>query len=496
MTIKHKLFSFIQLSILVVSLIVSSITLRAQDVETVLESVTLENVKTHLTYLASDELKGRNVGTEGINQAADYIADQLKEYGLTTIDGLDGYFQNLKLIKSDPPSEGVISIEGEEFTFPDDFVVIGGDNISGEYCFKQIDFKNEKEFKKRKLENKIVIGICGDGETKSVQGWFYNSKEKIKKLKQYGAIGLIELYQSNQVPYKYLKQQFNRSQMTVGDGDSDNFFHVWMDASDESKMGMVKKGGKGMVTLKVKDKEALPTKNVVGMVEGTDSELKNEYLIYSAHYDHVGVGQPDASQDSIYNGARDNAVGVTAVLEAARYIAQNPTKRSAIFALWTAEEKGLLGSRYFVENSPIALDDIVFNFNIDNGGYNDTTIVFVAGLERTTGQAIIDSSSKAFGLGTFADESIGLFDRSDNVNFAKVGIPAPTFSLGFRAFDAEIFKYYHQVTDEVDSLDFNYLLKYFRAYALASSTFGNADEVPFWVEGDKYYDKGVELYGR
>ena len=82
------------------------------------------------------------------------------------------------------------------------------------------------------------------------------------------------------------------------------------------------------------------------------------------------------------------------------------------------------------------------------------------------------------------------------MNFAKKGIPAPTFSLGFRSFDAEIFKYYHQPGDEVESLDFDYLLKYFRAYVLSARKIANDSEKPFWVEGDKYYEAGVELYGR
>ena len=96
-------------------------------------------------------------------------------------------------------------------------------------------------------------------------------------------------------------------------------------------------------------KKAIPSKNVVGMVEGTDPKLKDEFVIYSAHYDHIGIGKPNAENDSIYNGARDNAVGTVTVLSAAENIAKYPTKRSALFILITAEEKGLLGSAYYVE---------------------------------------------------------------------------------------------------------------------------------------------------
>ena len=88
----------------------------------------------------------------------------------------------------------------------------------------------------------------------------------------------------------------------------------------------------------------------------------------------------------------------------------------------------------------------------------------------------------------------GLFDRSDNVRFAAKGIPAPTFSLGFTAFDEEITKYYHQPTDEPETLDYDYLEKFFKSYVYACRLIGNADEAPFWNEGDKYYQAGVDLY--
>ncbi len=246
-----------------------------------------------------------------------------------------------------------------------------------------------------------------------------------------------------------------------------------------------------------RDSTIMTGKNVVGIVEGTDPELKDEFILYSAHYDHIGVrntGQPD----SIFNGARDNAVGTVTVLSAAENIAKYPTRRSAIFILWTAEEMGLRGSRYFAENPLIPLQNIVYCFNSDNGGYNDTSIATIVGLGRTTAEADIRQACEAFGLRAIDDPAgeQGLFDRSDNVNFARKGIPAPTFSLGFTAFDEEIMKYYHQVADEPDNLDYEYLEKFFRSYVLACRLIANNPETPFWVENDKYYNAGKALYDR
>ncbi len=223
---------------------------------------------------------------------------------------------------------------------------------------------------------------------------------------------------------------------------------------------------------------------------------KISFIVYSAHYDHVGVGKPNAEMDSIYNGARDNAVGTVTVLNAAENIAKYPTKRSSLFIFFTGEEKGLLGSEYFVENPTIALDKIVYCFNSDNGGYNDTSKTTIFGLYRTTAsQHFIDAAAE-FGLTAIDDPAPeqNLFDRSDNVNFAKKGVPSPTYSMGFTAFDEEITKYYHQVTDNPDNVDYEYLHKFFQSYVLSARLIANDPQRPFWTEGDKYYEAGKELY--
>ena len=486
-------------SITILTLIVLSFQIHGQsELEKVTNTVTEDRIKAHLTFVASDELKGRNVGTPGIETAAMYIKTQLMSFGVNKAPNMDSYFQNVPLVSLDPPSGGSILVNNKELSFPDDFVIIGGSDIDQESFFSFVDFSNEETITSEELKDKIVVSICGDGKTQSVQGWFYQSRERIEKLKSIGALGLIELYQSNKVPFKFLKQQFNRTQISLNEDDDDDFLHIWVNAGDEEKVAALKEKGMIDLSIKVPEYVSIKSKNVVGYVEGTDSKLKDEVIVYSAHYDHVGIGNPDANQDSIFNGARDNGVGVTAILELARNIAMYPTKRSALFVFFTAEEKGLLGSKYFVDNAPVELDDIVYNFNIDNGGYNDTSIVSVVGLERTTAEEDIQKACNAFGLEGIEDpaKEEGLFDRSDNVNFAKEGIPAPTFSLGFRAFDAEIFKYYHQPADEVGSLNFNYLLKYFRSYTLSARYIADRPSPPFWIEGDKYYEAGMNLYNK
>lgn len=246
----------------------------------------------------------------------------------------------------------------------------------------------------------------------------------------------------------------------------------------------------------LRDSSVVKSKNVIGVVEGSDPDLRDEYVLLTAHYDHVGVGPATAEGDSIYNGARDNAVGVATVMASGKYFAEHPPKRSVMLAFWTAEELGLIGSGYFAENPPIPLDQIVYNLNIDGAGYNDTTLVTVVGLERTSAESIFRSSTQEFGLDVNSSPvpELGLFNRSDNVHFARKGIPAPTFSLGFTSFNEELQYYYHQPTDESNTLNFDYVTRYSRAYILSAERIANKTDAPFWTPGDEYEEAGLQLY--
>jgi len=280
--------------------------------------------------------------------------------------------------------------------------------------------------------------------------------------------------------------------------ETEKFVHIWM--MDEGMSNATTLAGSKSIKAELKIEgivvEDFSSRNVVAYLEGSDPELKDEFIIYSAHYDHVGIGVPNAENDSIYNGARDNAVGTVTVLSVAENLAKYPVKRSSLFILFTGEEKGLLGSKYYTENPVMPLNKMVYCFNSDNGGYNDTSKVTIFGLNRTTvGHHIIDGA-KEFGLTAIDDPAPeqNLFDRSDNVNFAKKGVPAPTYSMGFTAFDEEITKTYHQVTDNPETVDYDYLEKFFRSYVLTSRLIANDPQTPFWTEGDKYHKAGVELY--
>ncbi|WP_420576601.1 M28 family peptidase [Ekhidna sp.] len=477
------------------SFVWSLLVLAQTDMELAKQTVDQNLIKSHIGFLASDELKGRDTPSEGLKIAAKYVESRFVEYGVKKAPGMDSYFQDVPMKKVTPPKEGKVVLGESEYSLSDDFIMMEGDNIelSAKYVFA--NYGLDADLDGIDIKGKIVVAICGDGESDSPQQWFGQSVAKRKKVSELGGLALIELYNSPQIPWNFLVRYFSGEQIALDEGKEDQkgLTHLWMNRASKD---INQKDGDAMLSISGAKNEKFSSQNVVGYVEGSDAKLKDEFIVYSAHYDHVGIGQANAEGDSIFNGSRDNAVGTVTVLTAGQNLAKNPTKRSGLFVLFTGEEKGLLGSQSFVDNSPIALDQIVYCFNSDNGGYNDTSKATIIGLTRTTAQEMIIEACKAFGLEAIEDPAPeqGLFDRSDNVRFAAKGIPAPTFSMGFTAFDDEITKYYHQASDNPNTLDYAYLEKFFRSYVYACRMIGNAKKAPFWIDGDKYYEAGKELY--
>lgn len=486
---------------LFMSLIAHMITAFAQsDVDLVKATVSKAEVKAHIGFLASDELKGRNTPSPEQEIAARYIRTQLEMYGVKPFEQYPDYLQPVSMQTVSPPNVGEFTVGENKWKIEEDFLMLFGENGSLDGSIVFAGYGLPDELKKAKPKGKIVVVQAGDGEERSPQSWFRLGREKRKNAQELGAIALIELYNSPRLPWAILVRYLNGSSTGLDEQtDTDgNFMHLMLkNANNEHMEVFQNKKLTGSINIEGKTREKFFTYNVVGYLDGTDEQLKNEFVVYSGHYDHVGVGRADSTGDDIYNGARDNAVGTSTVLMAAKNMGLYPTKRPSLFILFTGEEKGLLGSQWYVNNSPVPLDKIIYCFNSDNAGYNDTSLITIFGLERTTASQDIIDAGATFGLKVIDDPAPeqNLFDRSDNVSFAAKGIPAPTFSMGFTAFDDEVNKYYHQPSDSPESLDYDYLYKFFQAYVLAARKIGNREVRPFWTEGDKYYEAGIKLYG-
>lgn len=476
-----------------------SFTLKSQDrdVELTEAGVTKSSMEAHIGFLASDLLRGRDTPSDGLRIAADYIASHFKRHGVQPILP-EGYKQPVKLVNVIPADEGTMQLGDRDYNSPEQFLQVAGANVAIEAKTVFLNYGTEEDFDGAKLKGKIAVTRGGIEGSSTVREMFIEGRRKSERAEKGGAVALIELYNSPQTSWTVLQFYLNTPRMALDKGeDAAGFPTFWMeDVGNENLKYLKNFKEKAEVSTRGAVRENLVSENVVGFVEGTDPNLKNEYVVYSAHYDHVGIGAPDAEGDSIYNGTRDNAIGTATVLEAAANIAQHPLKRSALFVLFTGEEKGLLGSEWFVNNAPVELENIVFDFNSDNAGYNSTEIATVVGLNRTTAGPIISKACARFGLEAIEDPMPrqNLFDRSDQVNFAKAGIPALMYSLGATSFDEELMKYYHRPADGPDSVDYEYLFKFTKAYVLAGRRIGDMMERPYWTEGDKYYSAGEELY--
>ena len=225
--------------------------------------------------------------------------------------------------------------------------------------------------------------------------------------------------------------------------------------------------------------------NIVAILPGSDSVLKHEYIVYSAHIDHVGVGAADSEGDSIFNGADDDASGTAAVLELAQAFAARPNapRRSLVFLLVSGEEKGLLGSRWFVDNPPVPLAQIVGNINLDMIGRNHPDTIYGIGVEYTTlgadAQAIARQQPD-IGI-TVAPDPVPeeqLFFRSDHFSFAAKDIPALFFTTGLH-------EDYHRPSDEPETIDAAKLARVTLLLERLGEQAANAAERPAWTEAGR-----------
>lgn len=481
-------------------LVMISSTFAQTDAEKTAETVNKNKIEGHIYFIADDLLKGRDTGTAENKIAASYLANALRSYGVKPNPETNSYYQTFNLLQTAPPSLLQVAMNGDNYPH---IVAVKtkATTLSGNAMY--LGYGSEADYKGKDVKGKLIVvrgGTLASSEARAVYG---AHKDKQALAIKNGAIGLVEMTLLEEALWSRMSHFMGESVQIPDVHEAENseneFIHLWVNTTSEKLDALDIASLSYTIETDGKKEETLVTQNVVGVLEGTDPELKNEYVIYSAHYDHIGIGKPDAKGDSIYNGARDNGIGITAVLTMAENLAKYPTKRSSLFILFTAEEKGLLGSQYYVQHPILPLKQMIYCFNTDGGGYNNTSLVTIAGLNRTTAKDKMIEGAKTFGLKALDIDEVapeqGLFDRSDNVSFASKGIPAPTYSTGFDAFDDEINKYYHQAADEADSLDYDYLLKFYQGYVLSGRSIANDPEKPFWVKGDKYEAAGNVLYG-
>jgi Zn-dependent M28 family amino/carboxypeptidase len=223
--------------------------------------------------------------------------------------------------------------------------------------------------------------------------------------------------------------------------------------------------------------------NVVGMLPG--KSRKDEYVIFSGHYDHLGIGKPNGAGDSIYNGANDDAAGTTAVILLAKYFAKHrDNERTIIFAAFTGEEVGGFGSQYF--SKQFQPDKVVAMFNIEMIGTDSkwgTNSAYITGYEKTNMGEILQKNLEGSQFKFYPDPypEQQLFYRSDNATLARQGVPAHTISTS--KMDSE--KYYHTQEDEIETLDLANMAEIIKAIALSSTSIVAGKDTPTRVDASQ-----------
>jgi len=482
---------FILLLVFLICLLgASSTNAQIERINTTIDQLEAES---HLRFLTADELRGRNTGTNELLIAGRYIAEQFRRSGLIPLGDTDGdYLQRVHLYSTKPPTAATVSMLGKDFQAGVDLGILNG--INGTMEAPLIYLTDLQDHESVDLQGKIVVTVLQDLRASS------SNHDQMKSLQEAGALALIQLFGPGQrIPWQLVLNFLSQERMSLGDinEEEQGLPHLWVRDSANLYFQQLKENPGASVSISINgiQKTRVDAFNIIGKVEGTDPELKEEHLVMCAHYDHVGV-QSGQGQDSIFNGTRDNGIGTTGLINAAAYFGKYPPRRSVIIIALTGEEKGLLGSQYYVKNPKIPLQETVFAFNIDNSGYTDTEVVTLLDTNRTNIDELVYQAASEVGLGVIGDRipSQNYYERSDQVSFANAGVPAVNFKMSMTAFDERISKYYHRPSDEFQTVDLEYIHKYWKAYIRAAELIGNWGQRPYWIEGDKFEPAGNALY--
>jgi hypothetical protein len=440
-----------------------NVQLSAQDIPAdavaAYENIETVAIRAHMRFLADDLLQGRKPFTPGYRIAAHYVAAQFEEMGLKPGVGDTSFFQPASLYINRSKIEGNLSLKirnetkklipGEDFILlsePGKITQANHEIVFGGLGVQDTDLGyNDLELD---IRNKYVILVFDFFKEGSYEFHLKHSNERLlERLKKAGAAGIIFYVppdMQSRFSWNGFKSYVSRKKYQAGQSDFPVFMVDWSVINEIFKSSgkdfEAYKSGKSLASqfrikatvqpdLKIiPDYEIRESPNVIAMLEGSDQELKNEYFIYTAHLDHVGTGR-SVDGDSIYNGAYDNASGVAIMLEMAKAYTrlQTPPKRSILFIALTAEEMGLLGSEYYVNNPVVPLKKTTGMLNLDMFLMEEPLEEIVVLGESLSGLGhIAYRAAELTGIRIMPDPipEEKIFMRSDHFNFAKKGVPA------------------------------------------------------------------------
>jgi Zn-dependent M28 family amino/carboxypeptidase len=504
-------------------------------------SITPEEIDAHLRFLSSDLLEGRAPATRGGRIAEQYIASQLQTFGLKPGVSDSSYFQRVPIdvVKADPKTIKVAASgkANANLRFTDDVVVWPGSATESSSAHGELVFVGYgavapeykwDDFKGTDVRGKILLVLVNDPPASAAEPNLFGGKAmtyygrwtyKYEEAERRGAAGMLIVHTTPAAGYGW--------QVVVGSNSVEHRLlprpasapaplavRGWI--TDSAATALLAQAGLNLATLRKQAEsrdfrpvntgiiidesmqnavQHLSSNNVVGVVRGIDPKVRDEFVVYSAHWDHLGIG-PVVNGDSIYNGAADNASGVATVLTIAHAAAEGvKPRRSQLFVFVTAEESGLLGSQYFGEHPTVPASKIVAALNMDvvplNGRVRDLNVL--GDNKSSLGPSLIRLvRSEGIRITPDAHPEAGHFYRSDHFSFAKVGIPSVSIGggvdyvgrpsgWGLQQADDYTAHRYHQPSDEYrPDFDLRGAAQLGEIVYRFGSTIANAESVPTW----------------
>lgn len=501
--------------------------------EAAISSITPVELKAKLTFLASDLLEGRETGERGLKLAAEYIASHYHELNLNPPGSDESYFQKFEIIKTSLTEniamkqtyENDGATVAQEFTWVTDFfllpwgikanieittpVVFAGYGITAkEYGYDDL--------KGIKLKGKTVLILTHEPQERDTSSIFNGAKPtkyanfrwKIGELRKRGAAAVLIAidplgdHEPFSQYYKYFERWVESKAVSLTSSVQSampvffvntNVANAILEGTDYNLKDLQKRIDSSLkprsfhiknknITFKIEVlSEPGVTQNVVAWLEGSDPVLKEEILVYSSHYDHLGSN----SKGEIYNGADDDGSGTVAVMEIAEAFIESPVppKRSILFINFAGEEKGLLGSSYYTSNPIFPLERIVADLNLDMIGRNDSSSVYIIGSNMLSRDLHQFSEDAANELGIIKldykynskDDPKRFYYRSDHYNFSKYNIPVIFYFAGLH-------EDYHRPTDTIDKINFDKLSRVAKLAFVTGWKVANADRRPQLTE--------------
>ena len=503
-----------------------------------------QHIAPHVRFLADDLLEGRAPGSRGEKLASRYIAAQLASFGLEPAGEQGTFFQPVPLVGLQPVLPKTVTFRGPggksaALQLPGDLVVMSGtQGPAGRIAGAELVFVGYgivapehqwDDYKDLDVRGKVVLVMNNDperdpalfaGKTRLWYGrWDYKYLQAARK----GAVGAIIIHTTPSAgyPWQVVESSNTSERFELPAGDEPRLTaKMW--ATEPASRNLAALGGKDLDALRAaaerRDSRPVPLgvtmalafdnkvrklegENVVGRWVGADARLKDEAVVFTAHHDHLGI-RPHKSGDNIYNGALDNASGVAQLLAIARAASESPRpRRSLIFAAVSAEEQGLLGSEWYCRRPTVPAGRIAANINMDSANIRGRTSDFsFIGHGKSSLDQVIEAVARAQGRTIHGDAfpDKGSFYRSDQFNFARIGVPAiygrggPTFvgrppEWGRQQADIYEKQHYHQPSDQFDpAWDFAGAVEDGQLLLLTGLRVANDRRLPSWKPGDEF----------